>query len=303
MDGVEGAQLKTDKDLANLKTSIIIILYYFISVVVFSQEITGKVINANNSKPLEFVSIGVISKPIGTITNENGHFEINTKNISIESRVRFSMIGYKSQVFKIKELKNSNNIIVLEEEPFQLSEVIVKPSGRLREVGAPNSPLMKEVCGWEGIEFGKGYEIGSEMDLGVSPVKLINLQLDLKKQSFDSTLFRVHIRNIVGNLPEKELLSENIIFSVSQESGWIDVDLSKYNIVLKNKIAISIEWLKIYGVNEDRFVIHNKNKHATAVVVFRVKREKGSMFSRWGSEAIWKRIENKSPAFYLTVQE
>ncbi len=303
MDGVEEAQLKTDKDLVDLKTCIILILCYFISVVVFSQEITGKVINTNNNKPLEYVSIGVISKPIGTITNEKGHFKLNTKNISIESRVRFSMIGYKSQVFTIKELKNANNIIILEEEPIQLSEVIVKPSGRLREVGTTNSPFLAEVCGWGGTEFGKGYEIGSEMDLGVWTVKLINLQLLLRKQSFDSTLLRLHIRSIADNLPDKELLPENIIFSISQESGWIDVDLSQYNIVLNNKIALSLEWIKIYEVNEDRLVILNENKHATAVVVFKVKREKGSMFSRWGSEAKWKRIENKSPAFYLTVQE
>ena len=73
--------------------------------------------------------------------------------------------------------------------------------------------------------------------------------------------------------------------------------------MLNNKIALSIEWIKIYGLNEDRFVILNENKHPTAVVVFKVKRKKGSMFVKWGSEAKWKRIENKSPAFYLTVQE
>jgi len=272
-------------------------------VVSFSQEITGKVINAKNGKPLEFVSIGVISKPIGTITNEKGHFKLNTKNISIKSSVRFSMIGYKAQTFKIKELKKFNNIIILEEETIQLSEVIVKPTGKLREVGITDSPFLAEVCGWGGTEFGQGHEIGSEIDLGVWPVKLIYLQILLHKQSFDSTLLRLHIRSIVDSLPDKELLSENIIFSVSQESGWIDVDLSQYNIVLNDKIALSLEWIKIYGVNEDRFVILNENKHSTPVVVFKIKRETGSMFTRWGSEATWQRTENKNPAFYLTVQE
>ena len=116
-------------------------------------------------------------------------------------------------------------------------------------------------------------------------------------------MLRLHIRSIVDSLPDKELLSENIIFSVSQESGWIDVDLSQYNIVLNDKIALSLEWIKIYGVNEDRFVILNENKHSTPVVVFKIKRETGSMFTRWGSEATWQRTENKNPAFYLTVQE
>lgn len=286
-----------------MKIFVITIFCCFISIAVISQDIAGKVIHAKNGKPLEFVSIGVISKPIGTITNQKGHFKLNTRNISNEARVRFSMIGFKAQIFTIKELLNKKKIIKLEEEPIQLPEVIVKPSGKLREVGPTNSHLLGEVCGWGGTEFGQGHEIGSELDLGVWPVKLINLQLHLHKQSFDSTLLRLHIRKIVDSLPDKELLSENIIFSISQESGWIDVDLSQYNIVMNNKIALSIEWIKIYGVNEDRFVILNKNKHASAVVVFKVKRNKGAMFTRWGSEAIWHRIENKSPAFYLTVQE
>ena len=289
--------------LSMMKTAIFSILCYFIATVTFSQNIIGKVIDDKSQKALEFVSIGIIDKPHGTITDENGEFKLELEGVSIDNKVRFSMIGFKAQVFTIKEILNKNKIIKLEEETIQLPEVVVEPSGRLREVGSTDNPLLKEVCGWGGTDFGKGHEIGSEMDLGECPVKLINLQLHLHKQSYDSTLLRLHIRSIIDNMPDKELLSENIIFSVSQESGWIDVDLSQYNIVMNQRIALSLEWIKTYGLNEDQFVILNKNKHPTPVVVFKVKRRKGSMYTRWGSEAKWQRVENKSPAFYLTVQE
>lgn len=292
-----------------MKIPLISILLYFITSLSFSQTITGNVMNAASNEPLEFVSIGVIDKAIGTVTNQKGEFKLELKDVAIENKIRFSMIGYKAQVFSIKELLNKNNLIKLDEEPIQLSEVIVRPTRKLRKVGTTNSPFLGEVCGWGGTEFengdgfGKGHEIGTELDLGSLQVKLITLHLRLHKQSFDSTLLRLHIRSIVDSLPGKELLSENIIITVSQESGWLDFDLNQYNIVLTNDIALSLEWVKIYGVNKDRLMRMNYSKYYSANILFKVKRKKGSMFVKWGSEAKWKRIDNKSPAFYLTVQE
>ena len=283
---------------------LISVLYSFIAILTFSQNITtGKVINAKTGEPLEFVNIGIIDKPIGTITNEKGSFKLDISDLYIEKKVRFSMIGYKAQIFTVKELTNNENSIKLEEEPIQLSEVIVRPTGKLRQVGTTNYTFLGEVCGWGGTQFGKGHEIGTEMDLGILPVKLKSLHLRLYKQSFDSTLLRLHIRSILDSLPERELLFDNIIISVAQKSGWLNVDLSQYDIVLSGKIALSLEWVKVYGINRDRLMRINNSKQYTANVLFKVKRKKGSMFSRWGSEAQWTRTDNKSPVFYLMVQE
>ena len=90
-----------------------------------------------------------------------------------------------------------------------------------------------------------GYsEIDSELRSSLNS-KLME-EFDLKTSAHN--LSRENEEEYKHNI--KELLSENIIFTVSQESGWIDVDLSQYNIVLNNKIALSVEWIKIYGVNE-----------------------------------------------------
>ena len=286
-----------------MNTLLISALFFLLSLSSFSQTFSGKVINANSESALEFVNIGIIDFPAGTITDEKGNFKLDLNDISIEKKVRFSMIGFKSQIFTIKELINIENIIKLEEEPIQLLELIIKPSGKIRKIGTTNYARRAGVCGWGGTQFGKGHEIGTEIDLGTQAVKLKSLHLRLYKQSFDSTLFRLHIRSIQDNFPDKELLTDNIIITVSEESGWIDINLSQYNIVLSDKIILSLEWVKIYGVNKDRLIRMNKSKQYTANVLFSLSGKKASLFTRWGSEAKWRKNDNSSPAFYLTVQE
>jgi hypothetical protein len=279
------------------------VLFSLLVLQLHSQVITGKIYDASSGAPLEYVSIGIIETSVGTITDEKGNFNIEVKGLSTNARVRFSMIGFKSQTFTIEQLSLKENIIKLENEAVQLKEVIIKPSGKFRKVGATNYTWHGGWCGWGGIDFGKGYEIGIKINLGILPVRLKSLHIHIDKQSFDSSLFRIHIRNIMDNLPLDELLNKNILISITKESGWIDIDLSKYNLVFKGDIALSLEWIKIIGVNKDKLMKMNGSKQYSAIVLFNIKRKLGCTYTRWGSEAKWTRTDNESPSFYLTIEE
>jgi len=147
-----------------------------------------------------------------------------------------------------------------------------------------------------------GYEVGSEIKLGDTPVRLKSLHIRVNKQSFDSSLFRLHIRNIEENLPQKELLNNNILITITKVSGWVEIDLSEYNLVFEGDIALSLEWIKVIGLNIDRLITANGDKKLYAAVTFNVKQKVGCTFTKWGSEAKWTRHENSSPSIYLTVQ-
>jgi hypothetical protein len=121
-------------------------------------------------------------------------------------------------------------------------------------------------------------------------------------QSYDSTLFRLHIRNIVENMPVSELLNKNILISLKKETGWIEIDLNKYNLVYEGEIALSLEWIKIFGVDINEFITVNGEKRLAAGVTLEKKRNQGCLFTKWGTEAKWVRHDNESPSVYLTVQ-
>jgi len=264
----------------------------------YGQTITGNVLDASNGEPLIYANIGVIETSVGTITDEKGNFKLDVKNLPNKSIVRFSMIGFKSHIYAIEELLNKENTIRLEIETINLPEVIVKSVVKLKKVGTTS--YSKNVIGWRGNDFSKGYEFGTKIELGDSPVKLKSLHMHVYKQTYDSSLFRLHIRNIAENLPHDELLNTDILILITKESGWIDIDLSKYNLVFEDDIALSIEWIKVMGRD-----INKRNTvtgQLTQAVTFNVKPNKGLTFQKMGTEAKWDRHESGSPSFYLTVQ-
>jgi len=46
-------------------------------------------------------------------------------------------------------------------------------------------------------------------------------------------------------LPSEELLTENIMIPITKSSGWIEMDLSKYNLIFKDDIVLSLEWVNV----------------------------------------------------------
>jgi len=274
----------------------------FLSLQFYGQSITGMVFDASSGEPVVYASIGVIETSVGTITDEKGIFRLEVKNLPGKSIVRFSMIGFKAQTISIEELAMKENIIRLENEIYNLPEVIVNPGGKLEKVGTTGFSFKNGFCGWGGNDFGKGWEIGTKINLGNIPKRLKSLHIRVNKQSFDTSLFRLHIRNIADNMPTNELLKTDILISITKETGWVAFDLSKYNLVFEGEIALSLEWIKVAGMDLNNLITSNGTKQLYPAVTFNVKQKEGLTFSKWGSEAKWVIHEKSSPSIYLTVQ-
>jgi hypothetical protein len=288
-----------------MKVFFSFILFSILAVQLHCQIIKGIVLDSSNNVPLEYVSIGVVDTPFGTITDGKGEFNLAINGQSASAIVRFSMIGFKSQTFSLDELSNKKNVIKLENEPVKLPEVIVKPfSGKLKKVGTTDYTKPGQVCGWSGTEFGKGSEEGLKIALGNQIVRLQSLHIRIWMQSFDSCLFRLHIRNIVNGLPSNELLNDNILLIITEKSGWANIDLKKYNLVFKDDIALTIEWIKVIGSHQDRVVkFSNHNQQIGNNILFNVKEKQGCFYAKNANEDKWSCNKTKSPCFFLTIQE
>ena len=191
---------------------------------------------------------------------------------------------------------------MLVETPTQIAEVIIKPWGKSKKVGTTGYTRIGNWCGWGGSSFGRGHEIGTRIELGSAFVRLKSLHIHVKRQAFDSSLYRLHIRTISNNLPLDELLTSTIILAITEEAGWADIDLSRYNIVLKDDVAVTLEWVKVFGINKNRSMKIN-NKTRSEYVLFNTKKNQGCTYTRWGTEAKWAINDTGSPSLYLTIQE
>lgn len=284
-----------------MKVILIFALFSLIVIQLNGQTIIGKIVDSSNAEPLVYASVGIIGTPIGTITDENGNFKINVTGQPLKAILRVSMISYKPETFTIEELSHKENTIKLISAPTQLAEVLIRPSGKLKEVGSSKTDS-KIIGGWSGYQYGEGYESGLKIKLGTLPVRLMSLHIHVYKQSFDTSIFRLHVRSMANKKPSDELLSSNIFIAITKSSGLVDIDLSEYNLVFKGDIALMLEWVKVTGVNKDMLWQSKYSKVPVLVVFFKCSKQ-GNTYYKWGSENKWQVNKNMSPSIYLTVQE
>ena len=284
-------------------STLIFLVLLCISFDIPGQVIQGKVMDAESEIPLAYVNIGVMNIPKGAVSDESGEYKLDCDGLPLDSKIRISMIGYLSQTYILSDLLNDSKTIKLDRKTIELEEVVIKWKENTRIVGSIKKSIIPEVCGFTGTGFGKGHELGMLLDLGSETVKVEDINLRVYKQSFDTIFFRLHIRSIENGLPSEELLTQNIYLPIFKLSGWQKIDLKEYNILLNGKVALTIEWVRILNVIEENLVKVNRNKKASANVLFNVNRKNGTSFNRWGSEATWEIKQNYSPVFYITIRE
>ncbi len=127
---------------------LITLLAFFISWDINAQGVTkvsGKVFDSQTKEPLPFVNISFDNTSVGTTTDLDGYFEIDSRFVS--SDLCASFLSYKTQCQKIiVEEKNKGMAFYLEPESLQIENVtIVAKKGRYRKKGNPAVALMRKV--------------------------------------------------------------------------------------------------------------------------------------------------------------
>ena len=290
----------------SLSKSIFIILISTLWISTLAgQIVTGKVIDISTEEALMYVNIGVVGHPRGCLTDETGAFELEISGLSVNTTVRISMIGYETQTFTIEQLLNDNGgIIKLVNVSVILPEIVVKP-GKLRKVGAIKTARgsQSQSHGWILNFPPNGLEMGLKLDLGELPALVKKLHVRVRHNPFDSSLFRLHIRNIVNELPDDDLLTENIFVPVTKRSGWVVIDLSKYNLVFQGEIFLSLELLETKGINKNRLAtLHTSDgKKQAPIFSFNGSTDQFDTYSKMSSGSQWRIIEYGTVNFYLTI--
>lgn len=113
-----------------LKTGFLLLtifLFSGFSQVVFAQstKIRGRIIDSKTKQPLPFVNIAFKGTTIGTTSDFDGVYFLETRTPS--DSLHISFVGYKEQVFKIQKANFQTLNVELESEAFNLQEITVIP--------------------------------------------------------------------------------------------------------------------------------------------------------------------------------
>ncbi|ANE50818.1 hypothetical protein SY85_10185 [Flavisolibacter tropicus] len=106
-----------------------VFLFLFSSLGAQSFKLTGRVAN-RHLEPLAFASIQVKGNNIGTLSKEDGSYELQLEEG--QYTIVFSLIGYESQSITLVVNKNQTQNVILEEDRKSLEEVVVKGKAKDR---------------------------------------------------------------------------------------------------------------------------------------------------------------------------
>ncbi len=91
-------------------------------------QFKGQIIDKDTHSPLLFATITVEGTNIATVSNSEGDFILRVpKDLSLDTKIKVSFLGYKEKVYSLSSLKAEKNKLELESLSFSLGEVNVLP--------------------------------------------------------------------------------------------------------------------------------------------------------------------------------
>ena len=255
----------------------------------FAQNnFVGIVADVKTKKPLPYVNIGIIKKNIGTVSSPDGFFNIPLKNADKKDIIRFSMIGYKSLSQTINSFSNEYSIgdtILMESEDFALPEVVLTDRNwKFKTLGCMTRS--KEIsAGFSNNELGN--EVGVIIPISNSPSVLESFNFHINQNYYEPITFRVNVYSLKNGIPDRSVLTENVIVHTKIKSGQMKIDLSIYNVWVEDDFYIGIEMIE--DLKSSGFF-------------FSAKPLSGPIITRHTSQGEWNKVKGLGIGFNVKVK-
>ena len=271
-----------------MKLKLLTITCLIVGNLLAQNNFEGIIADIKTKEPLPFVNIGIINKNIGTVSKSDGFFSIPLKNSEKKDMIRFSMIGYKSLSQSINSFSNEYYIgdtILLEPEDFALPEIVLTDKNWKYKTLGCKTKAKHISAGFSNNELGN--EVGVIIPISNSPTVLESFNFQINQNIYDPITFRVNIYSLRNGLPDKSLLTENIIIQTKIKSGQIKIDLKKYNIWVEDDFYIGIEMIE--DLKSSGFF-------------FSAKPLNGPIITRYTSQGEWNKVKGLGIGFNVEVK-
>ena len=261
-----------------------LLLLFLITFNMFAQKknISGEIKDSQSNSILEYVNIGIANKNTGTVSNSKGIFNLRLNDkVTANDTIVFSHVGYKSKKIIVNQLKQENNLILLEPSDNMLKEVVIKfKQPKTKQFGRSSKGLSlmhsnfyyafdKDVDDRLSREKGMKFKIKKDC-------KVNDFNFNITANEFKSVKFRLHFYKIENDLPTNLIVDKGIIFEIKNGfRGLYTLDLKPYDIYLDKEmgdIAVTIQWIESVKENEEsKFLAISTAMSATETSFYREK--------------------------------
>lgn len=212
------------------------------------QIIKGIVLDIKTKEPIAFANIGIVGKGIGTVTHEDGTFELNIAKTIPEDIIRISYIGYNPQSYSILQYQKQYtgfSQIYITESNYNLNEIVIRPKAFKSKVAGntgksiENASFVDNSLDTSNI----GFEVGTRIKIKERPTYIDEVVINFSKNESKGCIFRLNIYDgKIKNNPN--ILKQPIYITIDNELSTLKIDLRKYNILVENDFIIALECVK-----------------------------------------------------------
>ncbi|MGV3503305.1 MAG: carboxypeptidase-like regulatory domain-containing protein [Adhaeribacter sp.] len=266
-------------------------------------SLQGHLLDARTGAPLPYASIGLAGQPVGTMTDLQGAFRLSLQPDQLNRNLRFSTVGYLAREIQVADLleqqaSQGKLTIRLTAQPKSLAEVQVKAGQkryRSQQVGSQIGKLTPFRHHFDTYTYApdqvKGPELGVRIRARKYPAYLERLHFCLSGTGADITRVRLKLYSLRQNLPYTDILPQVIQLDVPPRyTGWIETDLSRYNLRLDEDFVVALEWLQEENETEKSWLASG--------MVFSPPHPD---YYKPANQDQWKMLRNESVGLYVTL--
>lgn len=220
-----------------------------------SAQIKGVVKDSLTGKPVPYVNIWVENENIGSTSEENGTFFINTT--AKGKRLIFSTLGYEKKIIKASDASEVNLKLIT----YSLNEVVISKSIGTKsiEIGKTNN------------EIYQAFDNGPKIDTKFFPyfpsykktkyLKKVTIYTDSR---IENAIIKIHFYGADSNgCPGEEMLDKDFVVTVKKGTRINRFDLTEFNLKFpKTGLFIGFEKLLIEK-NKTEKTITDSNTNIT----------------------------------------
>ena len=277
------------------KLGILFLLSF--STFIYSQGKTVRGIVLDSLKnPIPYANIGILNKPVGTVSDQNGEFSFILENTTGLDTLRFSSLSYIPKDYLVKDLNQEKTTIILENHIEKLDEVILSKNNlKIYTEGKDKTETKHQVLfanpNYKNMNLGT--EIGKKFSIGSKKASLLTeFKFYIKENNFNKVKFRINIYSLKDNKPDKKLTNSNIFIEVENNfTDWAIIDLTPLNIVTQQDIILTVEWIE--HSNEG-------NKLSLPIIIPSFS---STHYYKFGSQGTWEKYGKISSSMILTYQQ
>ncbi len=206
-------------------------------------QIKSVIVNSETQEPIPYVNIWIENENIGTTSDENGVFSLNSENTK---NIIFSAIGFETTKINTENIQGK---VSLKPKNIELSEVIITPQKRSQKlvIGKFKKSKINHYFGAGGSKtpwiVARYFPYKSEYKNTPFLMKIRMLtDSDVKNAKFNIRLYRVD----KNGKPSAYLYDKNIIGIARKGKHITEFDIADLQIKFPQEgFFIAVEWLVI----------------------------------------------------------